>query len=109
MKITKKFYKDEDGWFIDLPEWPGEKAELAMVLGADTLLDVIADGDSSVDIEFSDENFPGSIILDKLRDDYLMGGAHYLYSWMHLELWLCDVTKFIFGLMPKQIFLKRVD
>jgi len=34
---TFRFYKDTDGWFVDLPEWTGEKWELEMVSGADTL------------------------------------------------------------------------
>ena len=113
--ITKRFYKDEYGWFIDLPEWPGSKADLAMVMGADTLLDILSEGNTEVIIQFSNQNFENAEVLTKLRDDLDIGGAHYLthhitipMGELVLELWLCDVTKFIFGLMPDKIYLKRI-
>ena len=41
-----KFYKEETGrWYVDLPEWEGEKAELEMVLGADTFLEILSQGE----------------------------------------------------------------
>jgi hypothetical protein len=114
--MINRFYKDEDGWFIDLPEWPGEKADLAMVLGADTLLDKLSNGDSEIIIEFSNENFENAELLTKLHDDSEIGGAHYLWVpvlegriGIELELWLCDVTKFVFGSMPDKIYLKRIN
>lgn len=43
---THTFYKDEyGGWYMDLPEYleqGGSKGDLAMVAGADTMLDSIA-------------------------------------------------------------------
>ena len=42
---TFRFYKDEIGWFVDLPEWTGEKWELQMVAGADLFLEMINSGD----------------------------------------------------------------
>lgn len=109
--ITKRFYKDEDGWFIDLPEWPGSKADLAMVMGADTLLFMLSEGGSEVIIQFSNQKFENAEVLTKLRDDLDIGGAHYVYApytQSFLNLWLCDVTKFIFGSMPEKIYIKRV-
>ena len=37
-----RFYQDPDTrWYVDLPEFPGTKAELEMVLGADTMLEFL--------------------------------------------------------------------
>ena len=37
-----KFYKDpEHRWYVDLPEWEGEKDNLEMVLGADSFLEIL--------------------------------------------------------------------
>jgi hypothetical protein len=113
MTHTKNFYKDSYGWFIDLPEWPGEIDDLAMVMGADTMLDMMAEGESRILIQFSNENFENAEVLIKLRDDLDIGGAHYLLQTymgieFSLELWLCDVTKFMFGTMPNKIYLKRI-
>lgn len=44
------FYKDSTGWFIDLPDYPGEKWDLQMVAGADKMLDVLSKGSDLVTI-----------------------------------------------------------
>lgn len=41
---TYRFYKDDLGWFIDLPSFPLNRGYLAMVLGADDLLDKLSKG-----------------------------------------------------------------
>ena len=59
MKFVYKFYKENSTWYIDLPTWQGDKADLAMVLGADTLLDHLANVNGRikqiVELEFADE------------------------------------------------------
>ena len=48
MKLLK-FYKENDNrWFVNLPEWKGNKDDLEMVMGADTMLDYISDGENEV-------------------------------------------------------------
>ena len=41
-----RFYRDDIGWFVDLPEWEGERWELQMVMGADSFLDVLSQGEN---------------------------------------------------------------
>lgn len=36
------FVKDKGTWYIDLPEWPWRRENLAMVCGADKMLDLLA-------------------------------------------------------------------
>ena len=36
------FVKDDGTWYIDLPEWPWKRENLAMVCGADKMLDLLA-------------------------------------------------------------------
>jgi len=36
------FVKDDGTWYIDLPEWPWRRENLAMVCGADKMLDLLA-------------------------------------------------------------------
>jgi hypothetical protein len=106
-----KFYKDEGGWFVDLPEWEGTKADLAMVSGADTMLDIISQGDNDIQVLLSTEEFDGSNRLEFLRESPEVGeGSWYLmktYKGIEydLELWLCDVTIFVFGEFPKNIYV----
>ena len=38
------------GWYIDLPEWEGAHAQLAMVAGADDLLEFVGEGAPRVEV-----------------------------------------------------------
>ena len=50
-----KFYKEETGrWYVDLPEWEGEKDELEMVAGADIFLEILAQDEPEVYVTLSD-------------------------------------------------------
>lgn len=107
-----KFYKEYDGrWYIDLPNWLGNKEDLEMVCGADTMLDYIADSMDYVNLGVSEAYFDGSDELKYigLADD-LGNGAYYrldTYKGISIELdmWLCDVTKFVFGYFPSSIYI----
>jgi len=110
---TFRFYKDPDTrWYVELPEWPGEKADLEMVAGADMFLEILAQGDASVEVTLSDSDFPGAnrLVLKNLGkvDGWELGeGAWYElvdYFGIDLDMWLCDVTKFVFGTFPETIY-----
>jgi hypothetical protein len=112
MKHTYRFYKDSQGWFIDYPQWiaqGGTKSQLAMVMGADKMLDAICK-DGKVELEFSDETFGGfDIKLKRLvRDPF---GATYTSNRDDLPklIWLCNVTKAVFNKPhPKEIYIKVI-
>lgn len=106
-----KFYKDPDNkWYIDLPEWKGSKAELQMVCGADTMLDIISEGENTVAIHFDLNSYEGSDVLElkEIHPADFSGATYFLKSFrgieLNLEMWLCDVTKFVFGDFPKNIY-----
>ena len=106
-------------WYIDLPQWEGNKEDLEMVSGADTLLnmlvmnkhlDVVYDLDTRVTLNvseiYSDDSY--QLILTRLADE-LGNGAYYnvvldVNRFEIFEIWLCDVTKFVFGYFPKEIY-----
>ena|SRR6478736_5844709 len=107
-----RFYKEEDGrWFIDLPEWEGDKDALEMVVGADTLLDIISQEEESVNVTFSEKRFDGyAYILTKTKEEKEeFGGAWYNVDAPFLtpfEIWLCSVTIFVFGYYPEKLYLR---
>ena len=124
-KILKhRFYKDEQGWFIDLPEFIeaglGTKANLAMVCGADTLLDQLSEGKNEVIMTFSDEPFKDAEKLTKVRmgadidelEKYghpIQFGAYYYSQERNHELWLCPVTVYVFGgYYPTDIYINVI-
>jgi hypothetical protein len=111
-----KFYKESDErWYVELPEWEGSKADLEMVAGADTMLNYMAEGQDHVNLYLSEEEFDGADKLEFLRMATEIGnGAHYImksYAGIefNLNLWLCDVTVFVFGKMPTYIYLSKYD
>lgn len=65
IKESYKFYKDEvHNWYIDLPSYPGPKADLQMVMGADTMLDLLSQGNGYVHLYISNLTLIDSTILE---------------------------------------------
>ena len=76
---TYRFYKDEYGWFIDLKWFPFNKAHLAMVCGADKLLDILSNNSKEVVLSISTSKF-GMKLSDRLERRVKLGllnGATY--------------------------------
>ena len=102
------FQKDISGrWFVDLPEWEGTKDELEMVMGADTMLDVISCMDNDVWITLSTEPFENFTYKLTFKEEIYDGATYGLEgNYMEFDVWLCSVTKFVFGEFPDEIFLR---
>jgi hypothetical protein len=108
---TLKFYKEDSGsWYVDL-DWKGAKAELLMVAGADTMLDILAGNKASVELDVDLHAFTNSTMLTLRHKGETEGGGHYFVKehngqQLNLEVWLCDVTNFVFGYIPEKIFFR---
>lgn len=85
-----------------------------MVEGADTMLDLIASGNTTVTLAIDEQPFEGAAALELTEkcDPYIGGGYYLLRSWegqpVMQSMWLCAVTEYVFGYLPEQIFIKRV-
>lgn len=107
MKRIFTFIKEENRWYVDLPEWEGSKADLEMVCGADEMLETISNGINSVKLLISLNPLEKNDIILTLNDELeCHSGAYYKHNIN--DIWLCDVTKFIFGYFPKIIYIKIV-
>jgi hypothetical protein len=108
---TFVFEKDSDSrWYVDLPEWAGTRAELEMVCGANNFLDMMAEGDDMVTLFVSEEPFHNSNELTLMKKDEENGGGWYILKTfkgidLNMEMWLCDVVKFVFGDVPEKIYI----
>jgi hypothetical protein len=111
-----RFIKTGQEWFIDLPEYleqGGSIGDLQMVDGADKMLDLMAENESTVTLLISKEQFEGADILTLTEkcDPYIGGGYYIMKEYEGQEInqtmWLCQVTEFVFGDLPPQIFVKR--
>jgi hypothetical protein len=115
MKKRFKFEKEGNDWFVVIPEWEGSKADLQMVMGADTFLDILCEGEWDIWVTLSTEPFEGSQVLERIGFGSIIGnydvedGAWYnLKSYrgieFNLDMWLCEVTRYVFGNLPERIF-----
>jgi hypothetical protein len=102
------FYKQQDRWYVDLPDWDGSQDDLEMVCGADILLDIISQGEDKAVIYWSEQEIEHyKYSLTKLREEEF-GGATYLVEGNNItpfEAWLCDVTVFVFNYFPNKLYL----
>jgi hypothetical protein len=119
------FIKDEGIWYADLPEFLeaglGSRANLMMVDGADTFLDLLAKGSTRITLQISSQPFQGwqtkmhkikiglnSSLLQLIGHAPVDYGAYYKVTQMNGEaynhqLWLCPVTEYVFGNYPQEI------
>jgi hypothetical protein len=113
---TYKFIRTGREWYIDLPEYVelgGDFGDLQMVDGADRMLDNIAGQADNVSLIISDNKFPGAdILILKEKCEPVIGGGYYFLenfegNKFNQTMWLCQVTEFVFGGIPDQIFIKR--
>lgn len=109
MTMSKlKFYKDAHAeWYIDLPEYKGPKEDLQMVGGADVLLDYLARGKEQIKLEISLEEKEGFSLLQR-NDKIDKPDSGMFYDYKGYFIWICDVTTFVFGEFPKNIYFKKV-
>jgi hypothetical protein len=110
------FIKEDNRWFIDLPEYieqGGSKAELEMVAGADEMLSILAGKKKMVTLTMDTAPFEGADVLELVElCDAPMGGGYYVLKTyqgktINRKMWLCDVTLFVFGDMPEKIFIRK--
>ena len=110
------FNKTEKGeWWLVLPEWKGDPEDLQMIEGADLWLDLVSGQHSSVKLTLSDTSFEESENLSLMRireENFGGGGIYFLENYqnkkVHLKLWLCYITEFVFGKIPQKIYFKVV-
>ena len=111
MTVNYRFYKTlENRWYADIPEWTGSIDELEMVCGADIMLEIMAQGETEIYLSLGDKRIEGGSALMKFRETPDVGGAEYIFtSWKGIEynmnIWLCDVTRWVFGTLPNTIYV----
>ena len=109
--LNIRFYKEQTGkWYVDLPTYPGPKADLQMVAGADTFLSKISGSSTVCTLIASDTNFEGAETLELITGYNQEHGDYVLKSYknelINHKMWLCPVITYVFGRLPELIFFK---
>jgi hypothetical protein len=108
-----RFYKEHpNNWYVDIPGWPGFKASLRMIAGADTLLDHLSKDQNEITINLSEMPFENSSHLKRVKINTginplsnFENGADYVFKELNdLPVWLCNVTKYVYGYFPENIY-----
>ena len=105
------FYKDNSGWYIDFPEFIekglGTKSDLAMVSGADHMLDYLGGGTDRVALTFSNCEMTDARFHLKMFAHNGWGATYKTHIDAVPQVWLCNVTKVVFGgKHPINIYVK---
>ena len=105
-ELTMRFYKEAGMWYADVNGWPGPKAMLLMVDGADTFLDYLSNNGDEVTLDLSLDPKQGYDVLNYRYPHPGNDGAYYSTQMGDDEhiLWLCGVTEFVFGHMPEEVW-----
>lgn len=105
------FYKDNTGWYIDFPEFissgMGSKADLAMVAGADDMLDYLSKGANRIHLIFSNAELRDCDFYLKMIHHNQWGATYSTNVEAVESAWLCNVTKVVFGgFHPREIYVR---
>lgn len=118
------FQKHNKRWYAVIPNYPGKPSDLEMLMGANTMLDILDKEDVGiVELEMSTSPFTNNHkkmlnvenmhnVLLKIGDnDYHHDGCTYYVDHIGgikigFVIWLCEATEFIFDCMPSKIYVK---
>lgn len=109
-KLT--FIKLAKRWFVLLPDYPDNPMDLEMVSGADILCETFDEnknGFISITVStkpLNSDELATNIIILNCKEVYEEIGATYVKQDSDMEVWLCNVTKYVFGEFPKTIYIR---
>lgn len=106
------FVKLAGYWFAHLPDYEGDPSDLEMVDGADVLCVMLDHQENGLIYStISDEPLEEESMSDNIYTlDFVNStegiGANYRCREFKLDLWLCNVTKYVFGKFPETIYVR---
>jgi len=102
-----KFVKEKNSkWYAILPKWTGDKQGLEMTSGANTFLERLSQGEDSVEVCISKEPFEKYKYKLSFVNHLGGGGTYHLQSDLYeFPVWLSQVIEFVFGELPKDIYV----
>lgn len=105
-------------WYIDLPNYQGDRADLQMVLGSDELLTELSESKEQITLFISTDakdirDYEGLPMFARhnweflIKADYIKTFSGKYYTGYNARyIWLSCVIEFIFGNYPKYIYYK---
>lgn len=108
--VGLQFNKLSNRWYAQLDNWDGDFEELEMVLGADDMLDRLSNGNDYVKCNIFADYVPGNYNVHLTKYDEDDSGAYYTQNvYPEIEsVFICNVTKFVLGYFPNDIYLTKI-
>jgi len=107
-----RFYKEDKKWYADVPNHTKEENE--MVCGADTLLEMLAEGNSEITLLITEFAIPGTdpiyCHIHKHDEDgawYIVHGEHGTKDYG--DIWLCNVMHDVTNEHPEEFCVYRLN
>ena len=108
-EINLNFVKLANRWYAHIPDFPESIDELQMVDGADTLCELLdndEDGIVKTIISINEEPQNGEYYtLEFINSTGDYGANYHVSGKIDMDIWLCNVTKYIFNNFPVKIYL----
>jgi hypothetical protein len=111
MEIKLNFVKLAGRWYAQLPDYDGDPWDLEMVEGADVLCDMLDSNNGIINATLSTEPFDDLIVpSSECTLDFINStgtdGVNYRCREYKLDVWLCNVTQYVFGEFPLTIYIR---
>ena len=126
MKAKLRFFKQDKKWYADVPNHTLDENE--MVMGSDTVLDLMSDNKDKIVLTLSDKDDKHSILTMTMKEHDLEGAYYTLSGFLYNkfldlfasdpfivpfditnEIWICNVTHDVFGSHPENIYLLKIE
>ena len=126
--MTKRFYKQNNLWYVDLPDYIeaglGSYNNLLMVDGSDEFLDILSNHGNAISLKLETTLFETAQytlvserlgmnlgVLDRVGHAQVDYGMYYqIPELSNHRMWLCPVTEYVFeGAYPDKIWVEVVN
>lgn len=126
MEAKLRFFKQDKKWYVDVPNHTLDENE--MVMGSDTVLDLMSDNKDEIVLTLSDEDDKHSILTMTMKEHDSEGAYYTLSGFLYNkfldlfvsdpsivpfditnEIWICNVTHDVFGSHPENIYLLKIE
>jgi hypothetical protein len=110
------FIKKDGNWqlhFSNYTNREGKNGDIELNDGAESILNLLSEGNNQVNLVFDKKPFQDADEIELLQtcEPFLNGGYYLLRSYqgkeINYEMWLSDLTKYVFEETPQKIYFKK--
>ena len=110
------FIKKDGNWQLHFSSYTnreGKNRDIELNDGAESMLNLLSEGNNQVNLVFDKKPFQDADEIELLQtcEPFLNGGYYLLRRYqgkeINYEMWLSDLTKYVFEETPQKIYFKK--